>query len=199
MSDIKTSEDATLVTTKKSNAANARDEIKKALELLKERRLKRSTETAAKTPEAPSSPVIKAKRVYKKREKKPISDMSNPALPTIVPPPSLPVSALPVPASIGGTAGSAVDYMSELRNLRDMISGLSNAGAGGGGGAGGKKKRKIVVIDDSSDSEVEYVRAKAPRSPKAAPAPAPSAAPASSAAPAPVQKPKLDVSLFSRY
>ena len=146
-------EDITVIESKdkKERTPAQKASIAKAIERLTEMRKKKAAEkeasekqteqklgnTVATPPAAVVAPVIKAKRVYKRKD---------PVLPTILPPLPIPAAIAPPPAPT-----SAFDYSKDIADLKNMVAALSE-----------KKQRRKVIIDDSSDEE-EVVVVKKPK------------------------------------
>lgn len=145
---------------KKERTPAQKASIAKAIERLTEMRKKKAADkeasekqtaeklvnTAATPSVAVVPPVIKAKRVYKRKD---------PVLPTILPP-------LPVPAPIAAPPAPTFDYSKEIADLKSMVAALSEK----------KEKKRKVIIDDSSDEE-EVVVVKKPKNVVAAAVEAP--------------------------
>jgi len=156
-------EDITIIEPKdkKERTPAQKASIAKAIERLTEMRKKKAAEKEASekqiseklvnTAATPSSgvvaPVIKAKRVYKRKD---------PVLPTILPPLPIPAAIAPPPAPT-----SAFDYSKDIADLKNMVAALSE-----------KKQKRKVIIEDSSDEE-EVVVIKKPKNVVAAAVEAP--------------------------
>jgi len=178
-----------------------KEAIQKALARLAEKRKLKGSEPVQVT-QAPKDapPVIKAKRVYKKRTAPAPSAPSAPSVfPTL---PTIGAPSLPAPPPIASPGPPGPDYMGELQQLRQMIGAMANGGREIVRSTKAPKKRIVVVDDSSSEEEEEEIVVRRKKSPKAPTAVAPAPAPAAPAPPAPAPPAKkycLDPALFSRY
>lgn len=185
-----------------------KEAIQKALARLAEKRKLKASQPAQVTEAPPKDapPVIKAKRVYKKRTapapSAPSAPSGFPTLPTIGGP-SLPAPPPIVSPMPGPGPGPAPDYMGELQQLKQMIGAMANGGREIVRSTKAPKKRIIVVDDSSTEGEEEIVvrRKKSPKATTAstAVATAPAPVPAPMAAAPPAKKYGLDPALFSRH
>jgi hypothetical protein len=170
---------------RKERTPAQKEAIQKALARLAE---KRKMKQAQPPPSEPSSaaPVIKARRVYKKRTPAPAPAPPSgfPTLPTINAP------SLPAPPPIATAAPAAPDYMSEIQALKNMIGSMTTQTTL----RSVKPKKRVVVVEDSSEEEeeeeIQVVKRKKTSTATAVPIPAPSVPP---------KKYSLDIGLFSRH